>query len=534
MYESKDQRLKQRLLLYNGFVHTQSAGQIVDSVAIENNRIVAIGHGLQFMPELQQFPKYNLKGKMVTPGFTDAHAHLFFYAVSLGRVSLHKCATITECLRTIKSFVVKNPGTRWIVGEGFPLGTLAAERPDRYMLDKVTQNRPAFLFGKDHHTFWVNSPMLEVAGITVNTPDPKDSVIERFDDGTPTGILKESIGYMTVFAHIPQPRQTEMNRLYAQALKHLYRVGITAVHSFDSPQSLPFYVARAANNTVGVRINHYPRAEVLDKLERECITYGQGTPFFRFAGIKLFADGTLGSQTALCFQPYRGSHRNFGIPTISTEEMKNTVNRAASLGFPCAIHAIGDKAVSNVLDVYATAPRLSASARHRIEHLQLIRRSDIKRFRKFNVTASMQPSHLVSDIPQIRRYWAGREDRAYVFRSLLNSNVRLAFGSDAPIEPFDPLGGISACVNRNSVGKRALNPSEKLTAAQALAGFTSCAAYAAGQEHEFGFVLPGYPADLTILSEDFTKVSPRAITSVAVVGTIVDGHPVYLDSSLRL
>ncbi len=353
-------------------------------------------------------------------------------------------------------------------------------------------------------------------------------------DGEPSGILRET-AYQQVYRMIPGPSKADMNRLYKKALEYAYKNGVTGVHSFDGPQGFIYYCGLAESDKVGLRINYYFPADMLPEMLDSKIYYGTGTDFFRVAGVKVFADGSLGSQTALCFNKYTGSKDNFGIEVTPPRELARIVKSAAKLGFPCAIHAIGDKAVANVLDAFESGPRLHFGARHRIEHLQLVRRSDLSRIKKLGVVASMQPSHCPSDIQMIRRYWGRRGANAFIFRTLIDKKIDLAFGSDAPIEPLNPIAGIAAAVRRAlPKSKDVFNPDQRITAAEALYNYTVGPAIAVGQQHCRGYLLPGYPADFVLLADDITKVAATKIESTPVLATVLDGKVMYSHSSVKL
>jgi predicted amidohydrolase YtcJ len=525
-----------RIVFHNGRIHTQHQGLITDSFAIDGNEVVAVGYDLHKSPEFKSYAKHNLKGKSVVPGLTDAHTHFLYFALSYNRVILEGAKSIEDCQRTIKEFCKGKRQDEWIVGEGFSPDNFRTRRePSRDDLDAVTGSRPAFIFAKDHHTAWVNSAALKLAGITQHTPDIAGGEIIRDSGGTPTGILREHPVYLPVFNLIPQPTTKVIDSCYAKALHHAYRKGVTAVHSFDSNDMFSCYEHRAEKKTIGLRVNYYFRAEGLNDVIKSKMRFGTGDSFLRVAGIKIFADGTLGSQTALCFKPYIGGGKNCGIEVTSVKEMLRLGRSAAQLGLPCAVHAIGDKAVSNVLDVFAKLPKLSGGARHRIEHIQLIRRSDIKRMKSLGVIASMQPSHCTSDIAMIRKYWAKRQKDAYLFRTIDESGVPLCFGSDVPIEPLDPLAGIADAITRKKRGSRdVFHASERMTSQRALYAFTAGAAYAVGQEDCRGQLLPGYPADFVVLDGDFDRMTPAKLYKTPVLATFLDGNQVFAAPDFRL
>jgi len=528
--------LKSKTLFYNGRIYTQANRLRVDSMAISRNRIVAVGNRLEHDPDFKSYSRYDLNGLTVVPGMVDAHTHFVFFARTLGFVMLDYETSLDTCVDKIRLFSRRKRADEWIIGEGYSPDKFPTRvEPDRHLLDKVTGRRPAFIFSKDQHSAWVNSRALEIAGIDERTPDPEGGEIVRFDDGTPSGIVREGPAISLIYNRIPQPTTKELSRCYGKALKYAYSKGVTGVHSFDSPEMFSFLSSLAERGALGLRINYYPQARVLPDLIRQQIKYGTGNEYLRIAGVKVFADGALGSQTALCFNTYTGSKDNYGMEVTPVKEMRHIVKEAARLGLPCAIHAIGDRAVSNVLDAFEQSPPLSSGARHRIEHLQLMRRKDIARLKRLNVVASMQPSHCPADMVMVRRYWGKRGANAYIFRTLLDRGIDLAFGSDAPIEPIDPIAGVAHAVRRAHPGSRdVFHPEQRITAAEALHGFTVGPAIAAGQSDCRGYLMPDYPADFVILDKDITQVAPSRIYDIEVLATVLDGQIKHADNSLKL
>lgn len=525
--------MKAKSLFYNAAIHTQAEGLVVNSMAISKNRIVAVGNNLQHDPDLKSYARVDLKGKTVVPGFVDAHTHFYYFAMALGKVDLDGLDSAEKCLSRIKRFSATFKKSQWVLGGGYsPDRFRVRMEPDRYMLDKVTGRRPAFLFSKDQHTAWVNSHALRLAGITARTPDPPGGKIDRSVDGEPSGILRET-AYQLVYNKIPPPTRPDVNRYYRQALQHAYRHGVTGVHSFDGPEGFIYFSELAQKGNLGLRINYYFPVKMLPQIRKTKVYYGTGTDFFRVAGVKVFSDGSLGSQSALCFNKYIGSDDNFGLEVTSAKELSRIVKSAGKMGFPCAVHAIGDRAVANVLDAFETGKPLDFGARHRIEHLQLVRRKDVIRVKRHGVVASMQPSHCPSDIHLIRRYWGNRGANAFIFRTLIDKNIDMAFGSDVPIERMNPIEGIAAAVRRAREGSRdSLYPEQRISAAEALYRFTVGPAIAAGQNHCRGYLLPGYPADFVLLSQDITKVAPSRIYDTKVLATVLDGKVKYRQKSV--
>jgi len=527
--------LKARTLFYNGRIHTQADSQVVDSMAIYKGNIVAVGNRLQSDPDFRGYSCIDLKGRTVIPGLVDAHTHFYNFALNFNYVSLGGVDSLGKCLAKVKKFAAGLGRDAWVLGNGYSPDRFKTRiEPDRLMLDKITGGRPAFIFSKDMHTAWVNSEALDIAGISSRTPEPRGGQIVRFSDRTPSGILREIPGYGPVFDRVGKLPPRVVKRCFKQALEHAYRKGVIGVHSFDGPDGFAYFADLAQDGRLGLRINYYPHESLIGELEKTNTTYSTGTDVFRIAGVKIFSDGALGSQTALCFNKYLGSKDRYGIEVASVAGMKKIIRRAGRLGLPCAVHAIGDRAIDNVLTAFERSPRVKGGARHRIEHLQMIRRKDLARVKQLGVIASMQPSHCPSDIHMIRKYWGKRGRNAYIFRTIIDKKIDLAFGSDVPIEPLDPLAGIAAAVRRARLGSRdVFYPEQRIAAQEALHAFTVGSAVAAGQEHCRGYLLPGYPADFAVLDRDITRIAPSRIYDTQVLATVIDGTVKYRDRTLH-
>jgi predicted amidohydrolase YtcJ len=527
--ESREIDLKAKTLLHNARIHTQSDGLTVNAMALYKGTIVAVGNNLEHDPDFARYDRINMQGRAIIPGLVDAHTHFGYYAASLAQVQLHGLDSIEACLRAIKKHAAKLGKREWVQGEGYTPDLFKKRiEPDRYMLDKVTDGRPALLFSKDQHTVCVNSKALDIAGITSRTPQPNGGEIVKDTSGEPNGLLREGPAYMRVFELIPKPTKARIDRAYKKVLQVAYENGVTGVHSFDGAEAFGYFSEFAEKGKLGLRINYYPPAQMLPQLKRANVKYGVTDGFLRIAGVKIFADGSLGSQTALCFNKYLGSRGQYGIETNTPAQIEKWVRSAATLGLPAAIHAIGDKANAMVLDVFEKVPALKSGARHRIEHMQLLRRKDIARVKRLGVVASMQPSHCPADIKMVRSYWGGRGKNAYIFKTLQDRCIDLAFGSDCPTEPLNPLHGIAAAVRRALPGSRdVFYPDQRLTAAEALYHYTVGPAIACGQDHCRGYLMPGYPADFVVLSDDITKIARSSIYDVKVLATVIDGKTVY-------
>ena len=527
--------MRAKTLFHNGRIYTMANRQIVDSMAVYKGNIVVVGNRLESDPDFKNYSRIDLKRRMVVPGLVDAHTHLYNFALNFNYVSLDGVDSLEKCLYRVKKFAAGLSRKAWVLGNGYSPDRFSVRtEPDRHMLDKITGGRPAFIFSKDMHSAWVNTRALEQAGINARTPDPQGGEIVRFSDGAPSGILRELPGYAPVFERVDKPSRRVVDKCYRQALDHAYRKGVTGVHSFDGPDGFEYFAELTQKGKLGLRINYYPQGDRIGDLEKTRTVYGTGTDYFRIAGVKIYADGALGSRTALCFNKYVGTKDNYGIEVASVAAMTKTARRAGNLGLPCAVHAIGDKAADNVLTAFENTPPVKSGARHRIEHLQLIRRKDLSRIKRLGVIASMQPTHCPADVHMVRKHWGKRGRNAYIFRTIIDRKIDLAFGSDVPIEQLDPLAGIEAAVRRAWPGSRDIfYPEQRISALEALHAFTVGPAVAAGQEDCRGYLLPGYPADFVVLERDITRMAPRHIHDTRVLATVINGTVKYLERSLN-
>ena len=529
--------MKKNKLFYDGLFYIQDGNNLTaDSMAISGNKIIAVGRRLENDPDFKGYAKYDLKGYTVIPGFTDSHTHFYFMAMTLSNVKLDGLKNIEACLDEIRRHAAKLGRDEWIFGDGFsPDRWEKHVVPDRFMLDKVTGGRPAALFSKDQHVMWVNSRALEMAGYNARTQEPAGGRVDRLGNNEPSGILREIPAYFPILKLYKGPAPSKRAALYKKALVNAYAKGVTGVHSFDGPEALEFFDRLSRENKLGLRIAYYPPAAMIPALRKAKIKFGYGNDYLRVSGVKIFSDGSLGSQTALCFDKYIGSKNNYGVEANPKEVILKHIIDAARLGLPTAIHAIGDKAIANVLDCYEKAPAPASGGRRRIEHLQMIRRSDIKRLKSMGIVASMQPSHCPSDISLIDKYWGKRGRDCFIFNTLLKQNIPLTFGSDVPIEVLDPIAGIDAAVNRKAAGSNnVFYQEERISAEQAVYGFTASPASVIDRGHELGALLPGYFADFVILTDNIFKAPRTKIRNIGIMATFFDGKPVYLSKSTRL
>ncbi len=520
------------VILYNGRIYPQAPLRKRPSVVVlSGNNIVAVGHDPANMT--RQFPHHrpvNLEGRAVIPGLVDSHTHLYFWAISLGAVHLDGIVDFSKALTKVGVFARGLGTNAWVFGDGW-----SADRwrpyhlPTAAELDQVTGGRPAALFSKDQHILWVNSKALELAGIKRTTPDPAGGRIDRDPvSGEPTGMLREIPGYFPVIKLISRPDSQRIMKAWREATRIAYSRGVTGFHSMDGPEAWEFFRLMQSQRKLGFRVHYYFPVSKLDDLIAKRVISGYGDRTLQVGGVKIFADGSLGAQTALMRKPYLGGRGGLGVEITSPKDMMAYIGQASRHRLACAVHAIGDRAVGGVITAYERAGS-DLPLRHRIEHLQLISRQDVARLKKAGVIASMQPSHCPSDRVLVATYWGARGRNAFIFKTLLERGIPLAFGSDCPIEPLDPLAGIHAAVNRTGCGERGgrFYPEECLSVADAVAGFTLGPAYASGRESFSGKIVPGYQADLVILNDDIYSVPKSTIYKAGISATIFDGKVVY-------
>ncbi|MDH4034347.1 MAG: amidohydrolase family protein, partial [candidate division Zixibacteria bacterium] len=281
-------------LLFNARVHTQAGGLVVDSLVLSKNRIVAVGSNLQRDPDFASYPQIDMSGLTITPGLVDAHTHFFYMALSYGRVWLQGLTSAEACLEQIRGHTSGLGKNEWVVGEGFELDRFTKRvELTRQMLDSVTAGRPAVILSKDQHTVWVNSRALKLAGITSRTRQPSGGRIGLGSDGQPNGLLYEGPAAGPVFDLIGSPSSRQIDRFYRRALDTAYRAGVTGVHSFDGPEGFEYFAQLAEKGRLGLRINYYPPALMIEQLRRSGVRYGVGDEFLRVAGVKIFSDGSL-------------------------------------------------------------------------------------------------------------------------------------------------------------------------------------------------------------------------------------------------
>ena len=508
--------------LVNGRIHTMAArGAKARSIRLVGNTIAALD---------EPGPGIDLEGRTVIPGFCDAHTHFYYWACTLDEVELDGIDTLALALERLAARAKALPPGAWVLGRGFNKNLWTpAEFPTRHDLDVASPERPAAVYSKDEHALWVNTAALRAAGITAHTPDPPGGSIQRDASGEPTGILFEK-AYELVTRLIPAPDPALSGAALDRAAALLHPLGVTSIHDMGE---LDAWHAYRAWGEPTLDLVKYIRVEDAAYVERERLRSGDGSLPLVFGGFKLFTDGALGSQTAHMWEPYEGSATNVGVARLSQSEVHEYLEYAQARGVACAIHAIGDRANSVVIAEAAIHP--AGRLRHRIEHAQCVRPQDTAALAASGWVASMQPSHLVSDRDTSLRHWGAHRSRyAFPIASLHRAGVPLAFGSDAPIEPVDPLFGVYAacCRQRPGDARGPWEAGERVDRFTAVSAFTHGAAYAAGLEDRAGTLAPGLRANLVILDRDLLSVPEEEILGVRVIATIHAGRVRYANHDL--
>jgi len=538
-----ESRVDADTIVFRGKIWTGDASKPeVTAMALWNGAILKVGSDDEIKALAgPKTKRIDLGGKRVVPGFHDSRLHVLGGGLQLARVELKDRADEAEFGQRLKAFDESTPTDRWMLGGNWDHDrAFAGKLPTAATLDKYAPNRRIFLRRYDGHMALANAAVLKLAGITAETKDPAGGVIERLPDGkTPSGILRENAMEL-VARFVPEPSEDEIREAVRAAQLAFAKAGITAVQDMDGNSSttrkLYFRVIQqlAAKDKLTVRIDlRWPIAQQKD-LSDLGVTAGFGSGYLRIGGVKGFMDGSLGSSTAKMFEGYVTDPKITGVWVTEPETMKRLVATADKAGLNVAIHAIGDRANSELLDIFAEVPRANGprDRRFRIEHAQHLKPGDVKRFPAGDVIASMQPYHLIDDARWAEgRIGAKRCESSYCYRSLLDAKAKLAFGSDWPVAPLDIFQGIDAAVNRRPLdGKHPKGwfPEQRITLAEAVAAYTSGGPYAAGVEGTRGVLKEAMLADFAVLSKDiFDPAKKDAFTKTTVVVTVVGGRIVW-------
>ncbi len=441
-------------------------------------------------------PVYELPGALVTPGFVDGHTHFALWALNRRRMHLAGVKSREEVLRRVAGAAVVRG---WVVGQGWDANGWPVA-PERSALDAL-RSEPVYLDSLDVHAAWVNTAALAAAGITRDTADPSGGRIVRDAAGEPTGLLLErAVELMT--PHLPQPPDDVLDDALLDAQREAHGLGITGIHNVETLAALSAFERLEARGVLRLRVLFHPPVAALPRLIERGVRSGVGSDWLTMGGVKLFLDGSLGSRTAWMLEPYEGT-RDRGMPITAESEARDAMLAAAQGGIASTVHAIGDAAVRRALDLMASLPR--SAIPHRIEHFQCVHPRDLARAAQAGIVTSMQPAHLLTDIPLVDRHWGSRGAGAYAFRTLLRTGATLVFGSDAPVASIDPREGVFAALERRAddgTPPGGWRPTERLALTDAVRAYTAGAAAAGGMAHRRGILAPGFDADLVAWDVD--------------------------------
>ncbi len=505
------------------------------AVAISGNRIVAVGTTSEILKLKQSGSTViDLHGRRVLPGFNDAHVHFYDGGAALAGPQLRYSKSAAEFRNTLAEFAQHVPRGQWITGGEWDHENWSpAQLPTHELIDGVTQDWPVFIERLDGHMSLANSVALKLAGVDKNTKDVPGGVIVRDAHGNPTGILKDGAQDL-VYKVMPPPNQDQIVAAIRAAQTYANAQGVTSVQDMSaSPDVLRAYETMLHNGQLRVRISGHQPLMSWRNLAQVGVIADFGNEYLHIGGVKGFADGSLGSTTALFFQPYLDAPKTSGIASAELADpaqMWMNLENADAAGLQIAIHAIGDRANATILDMYERLEREHGprDRRLRIEHAQHLRESDIPRFSRMHVIASMQPYHAIDDGRWAeKRIGPERAKTSYACRSLLDSGATLAFGSDWPVAPMTPLMGIYAAVTRRTLdGKHPEGwvPEQKISVEEAVRAYTVGSAYASFDDKIKGTIEPGKLADMVVLSDDIFAIDPVKIANTKVYMAIFDGR----------
>ena len=521
-------------LLYNAHIYTQNPLQpTASALVIDREHILAVGNADDLFNQYSHAEKQDMQGRVILPGLTDAHLHLKYYSLALQKID---CETDTkaECLRRVEERVKKAKPGEWILGHGWNQNVWG-NWPTSSELDAIAPNNPVYLTAKSLHAAWANTNAMKLANITAQTPDPQNGQIQRDAKGDATGVLLET-AMQLVGDTIPDPSLNELADAIEKAQPILWKMGLTGVHDFDRRDSFMALQQLHLQKKLKLRVLKNIPVELLDEAHALGLSGGFGDDMLRIGNVKVFMDGALGPHTAAMFQPYIGEGENRGILNMDGEELFEHGRKAAQVGLGMTVHAIGDRANHEVLNAYEQLRNYEKenhfrALRHRIEHVQIIHPDDAPRLGKLNVIASMQPIHATSDMLMADAFWGERSRLAYAMKTQLDFGAPLALGSDAPVESPNPFLGLHAAVTRRradgSPSAEGWYAEQKLSIAEAWAGYTLGAAYAAYMEDCLGQLAPNFLADLIVLEKDPFTCNADELLTLQSSATMVAGEWVW-------
>ncbi|WP_339228400.1 amidohydrolase [Oceanobacillus sp. FSL K6-2867] len=524
------------VLWFGGQIYTlENEGEAVDAVYTEKDRIKAIGTyesiHKQFDKQIEH--EVNLQGKTMLPGFVDSHLHIIGHGEKLLRLDLSQMKSADDVKAALKGRVAHLEKDEWLIGEGWnenhwdePMIIHKSE------LDAICPDNPMMLTRVCRHALLANSKAMELAEVDNATPDPESGIIVRDEQGEPTGYFHDAAQDF-IKGIMPEVTGSYLENVIKIAINDLVSKGLVGGHTEDLfyyggfQKTLDAYY-RAVHTSNKFKAHLLVHHEVMDDLIAANLGFRSGTDYVELGAIKIFSDGALGGRTAWLTQSYSDEPGNTGVPMHSKESLEALVVKARTHHLPVAIHAIGDKALEEVITAIEKYP-IQGEQRDRIIHGQLLNESILQRLKRLPAVVDIQPTFVASDFPWvIDRIGQKRLPLAYAWNTLLNNQIRCAGGSDAPVEQVDPLLGIEAAVLRQSAFDGEIyNKAEQLTVFEAVQLYTTGSAYAIGRECSRGLIKENYKADFTILDEDIFQAETDQIHAIPVAMTVIDGDIVY-------
>jgi predicted amidohydrolase YtcJ len=527
-------------IYYHGNVLTgvglgQAHGRRATAIAVAAHEIVAVGNDATILRQKQPGTKlFDLKGAFVMPGINDAHVHMAYAGQNKLAVDLTGSTSLADMLKRVRAAADQAPPGQWLLGGGWD-HTLWTQQmlPTRQDLDTVSHGHPAFFIRVDGHIAVANSAALAMSGVTKQTQNPPGSQFDHDARGELTGIVREGRALDLIRQHVPPPTHEMRRQAILLAMDDAAAQGVTSVQDNSSWDDFLVYQELEREGRLKVRITEWLRFEdPVTLLEAHRAAHPAGDRMLHTGMLKGFMDGSLGSRTAALLAPYADDPGNSGLPRYQQAQLDAMTKERVAAGFQIGFHAIGDRAVEMALNAFAAAAQNTAdfpAKRERIEHSQVVEPQDISRYKALGVVASMQPSHLLTDMNWAQaRLGPQRARNAYGWKAFQGAGVPLAFGTDYPVEPINPFRGIYAGVTRrNEAGTRSYFPQDNLTIGQVLFAYTQGSAYAEFSETYKGRLAPGYVADFVVLDRDLAAVGAREILRTRVLRTVVDGQTVY-------
>jgi hypothetical protein len=528
-------------LVITGKIFTGLDSQpFVEALAAADGKILATGSKKEIKKYIgPQTRVIELKEGVAIPGLIDAHTHFSSGGRSLIELNFRGLDSVEKVQQMVAEKIKELPPGTPVFGREYDHTLFPGQKwPTKEDLDKVSPSNPVVIRRVDGHSAWLNSLALKLSGIDKKTKDPFGGEIARDPKtGEPTGILKEAaMGLIRVSQIFQSTPEEDILR----ALDHARNLGLTGVHASSDLKELEIYKKLKAEGKLTLRVYAWLPIHEIDEYIKQGIHQGQGDELLRVGFLKAFIDGTLGSGTALMFEPFADEPSKSGLAQYPEETFYELMEKAYANGFQVGVHAIGDKGVNWVLNAVERAQQKygKKDVRFRIEHAQIIKPEDFKRFQELGVIASMQPTHCTTDMRFCEiRIGKERSKYAYAWRTLLDSGAIIAFGSDWPVEPLDPRRGLYSAVTRKSIEfdypEGGWFPEQKLTMAEAIKLFTHSSAYASFEENIKGTLEPGKLADITIYAKDLFTIEPKEILTAPVFYTILGGKIVYENQEIK-